>query len=103
MAYPQANGQVENVNRTIVDGIWKRLSDLTSLRRAIGETPFSLTYGLEDKVPIEVLKPSDRVMWYIDEANEESLIIEKNFLDEMGEVARRRMTEYQRLSQKISG
>ncbi|XP_019178451.1 PREDICTED: uncharacterized protein LOC109173644 [Ipomoea nil] len=28
MAYPQANGQVENVNRTLVDGIWKKLEDI---------------------------------------------------------------------------
>ncbi|XP_031099799.1 uncharacterized protein LOC116003998 [Ipomoea triloba] len=75
IAYPQANGQVENVNRTIVDGIQKKLSDLqgnlvselervlwvyrTSPRKATGETPFSLTYSFEAKVPLEVLEPSD--------------------------------------------
>ncbi|XP_031116545.1 uncharacterized protein LOC116020205 [Ipomoea triloba] len=113
VAYTQTNGQVENVNRTIVDGIRKKLSDLkgswvsklervlwayrTSSRRATGETPFSLTYGFEAKVPIELLKPSDRVMRYTNEANEESLMIEKNFLEEKREVATRcQMAKYQR-------
>ncbi|XP_019150219.1 PREDICTED: uncharacterized protein LOC109147035 [Ipomoea nil] len=65
VAYPQANGQVENVNRTLVDGIRKKLEDIrgnwadeldrvlwayrTIQRRATGESPFSLAYGFEAK------------------------------------------------------
>ncbi|XP_019173823.1 PREDICTED: uncharacterized protein LOC109169395 [Ipomoea nil] len=98
VAYPQANGQVENVNRTIVDGIRKRLEDIegnwadeldrvlwayrTTQRRATGESPFSLAYGFEAKVPIEVVEPTYRVRNYSDEENEKSLKIEKNFLEE---------------------
>ncbi|XP_019159717.1 PREDICTED: uncharacterized protein LOC109156335 [Ipomoea nil] len=77
VAYPQANGQVENVNRTLVDGIRKKLEDIrgnwadeldrvlwayrTTQRRATGESPFSLAYGFEAKVPIEVVEPTHRI------------------------------------------
>ncbi|VFQ77756.1 unnamed protein product [Cuscuta campestris] len=60
IAYPQGNGQVESANRTIVDGIKKRLGEArtnwleelphiiwayrVTSRRATGETPFVLTY-----------------------------------------------------------
>ncbi|VFQ69268.1 unnamed protein product [Cuscuta campestris] len=74
VAYPQGNGQVENANRTIVDGLKKRLGEegrkwlealphtiwahrVTS-RRATGETPFVLTYGCEARLPIEVEFPT---------------------------------------------
>ncbi|XP_019184170.1 PREDICTED: uncharacterized protein LOC109179056 [Ipomoea nil] len=111
VAYPQANGQVENVNRTIVDGIQKKLEDIggtwadeldrvlwayrTTQRRATGESPFSLAYGFEAKVPVEVVEPTYRVRSYSDEENEESIGIEKNFLEERREVACARMVEYQ--------
>ncbi|XP_031112204.1 uncharacterized protein LOC116016181 [Ipomoea triloba] len=65
VAYPQANGQVENTNRTILDGLKKKLQTAgrgwveelsyvlwtyrTTPRRATNETPFSLTYGFETK------------------------------------------------------
>ncbi|XP_019195710.1 PREDICTED: uncharacterized protein K02A2.6-like [Ipomoea nil] len=112
VAYPQANGQVENVNQTIVDGIWKKLEDIggnwadeldrvlwayrTTQRRATGESPFSLAYGFEAKVPVEVVEPTYWVRSYSDEENEESLRIEKNFLEERREVACARMVEYQK-------
>ncbi|XP_019178351.1 PREDICTED: uncharacterized protein LOC109173565 [Ipomoea nil] len=112
VAYPQANGQVENVNRTIVDGIRKKLENIggnwtdeldrvlwayrTTQRRATEESPFSLAYGFEAKVPIEVVEPTHRVRDYSDEENEENLRIEKNFFEERREVAYARMVEYQR-------
>ncbi|XP_019164437.1 PREDICTED: uncharacterized protein LOC109160615 [Ipomoea nil] len=76
VAYPQANGQVEN-------------------RRATGESPFSLAYSFEAKVPVEVVEPTHRVCTYSDAANEESLRIEKNFLEERREAASVQMVEYQ--------
>lgn len=61
VAYPQANGQAENMIRTIMDGLrWRMLAsgaswaeDLpyilwayrTTPRRATLETPFALAYG----------------------------------------------------------
>ncbi|VFQ61136.1 unnamed protein product [Cuscuta campestris] len=76
VAYPQGNGQVENANRTIVDGLKKRLGEAgnkwleelphivwafrVTPRRAHGETPFSLTYGCEARLPIEAEFPTFR-------------------------------------------
>lgn len=60
VAYPQANGQVKNANRTILDGLKKKLMSAgrgwleelpyvlwalrTTPRKETGETPFTLTY-----------------------------------------------------------
>lgn len=60
-AYPQSNGQAEAINKTILNGLKKRLDGAkgrwakelpnvlwayrTTPRRSTGETPFSLTYG----------------------------------------------------------
>ena len=70
LAYPQGNGQAEAVNKTIVNGLKKRLDDAkgrwveelghvlwtyrTTPRRSTGETPFSMTYGAEAVIPLEV-------------------------------------------------
>ena len=69
-AYPQGNGQAEAVNKVIVNGLKKRLDGAkgkwakelpnvlwayrTTPRRSTGETPFSLTYGAEAVIPVEV-------------------------------------------------
>ena len=69
-AYPQGNGQVEVVNKVIVGGLKKRLDDAkgkwveelphilqtyrTTPRRSTGETPFSMTYGAEAVIPLEI-------------------------------------------------
>lgn len=67
---------------------------------ATAETPFALTYRFEAKLPVEVLQPTRRVEEYEDDANEELLKIEKNFLEERREAARRRIVEYQRVIKK---
>ena len=62
-AYAQGNGQAEATNKVIFDGLKKRLdkakgkwvdelpfvlwSYRTTPRRSTGETPFSMTYGVE--------------------------------------------------------
>ncbi|XP_019168181.1 PREDICTED: uncharacterized protein LOC109163913 [Ipomoea nil] len=77
VSYPQANRQVENANRTILDDPKKKLEaasrawveDLdgilwayrTTPRWATGETPFALAYGFEAPVPVEVIIPIRRV------------------------------------------
>ena len=68
-AYPQGNGQAKAVNKVIVSGLKKRLDDAkdkwvkellhvlwtyrTTPRRFTGETPFSITYGVEAVIPLE--------------------------------------------------
>uniref|UniRef100_A0A2N9EA67 Integrase catalytic domain-containing protein n=1 Tax=Fagus sylvatica TaxID=28930 RepID=A0A2N9EA67_FAGSY len=72
-AYPQGNGQAESSNKTILNGIKKRLEKAkgqwveelpnvlwtfrTTPRNSTGETPFSLTYGVEVVIPFEIGLP----------------------------------------------
>lgn len=51
------------------------------------EMLFSLAFGFEVKVPVEVLQPTRRVEEYEDERNEDLLWIDKNFLEEKRGVA----------------
>ncbi|XP_058181186.1 uncharacterized protein LOC131299618 [Rhododendron vialii] len=69
-AHPKANGQVKVTNRTIKKGIKKRLREAkgawpdelynvlwayhTTPRTVTGETPYSLAFGAEAVVPIEI-------------------------------------------------
>uniref|UniRef100_A0A2N9E8Q0 Uncharacterized protein n=1 Tax=Fagus sylvatica TaxID=28930 RepID=A0A2N9E8Q0_FAGSY len=75
-AYPQSNGQAEASNKTVLDGIKKRLEDAkgrwveelpnvlwtfrTTPRRSTGETPFSLAYGSEAVIPLEIGLPTSQ-------------------------------------------
>ncbi|XP_023638855.1 uncharacterized protein LOC111830605 [Capsella rubella] len=72
--YPKGNGQAEDTNKTILDGIKKRLgrkkglwadeldgvlwSHRTTPRRATGFSPFALAYGVEAMAPSEVGIPT---------------------------------------------
>ncbi|KAJ0744440.1 putative nucleotidyltransferase, Ribonuclease H [Helianthus annuus] len=73
---PQGNGQVEQINRRIVDGIKRRLGDKgkgwadelpnvlwahqTLHKTSNRETLFSLTYGTEAVIPAEIGFPNQR-------------------------------------------
>ena len=68
-AYLQGNGQGKTVNKVIVNRLKKSLDDAkgkwveelshvlwmyrTTPRRSTGETPFSMTYGIEAIIPLE--------------------------------------------------
>ena len=68
--HPQANGQAEVTNRTLLKIIKTKLDDAkgawleelpnvlwayrTTARTSTGETPFRLTYGTEAVIPVEV-------------------------------------------------
>lgn len=111
VAYPQPNGQIENLIRTLLDGMRKKLEELgrtwveqlekvlwtyrTTPRRATAEIPFALEFGFKAKVSTLVQVPSWRIMFYNEEGNEESLRIETNFLEEIRDAAYARMVEHQ--------
>ncbi|VFQ95800.1 unnamed protein product [Cuscuta campestris] len=112
VAYPQGNGQVENANRTIMDGIKKRLESYngawvdqlpnvlwayrTTPRRATGETPFSMCYGLETRAPSEVFIPTWREENYEARENEETMAADLNFVEERREQAFLKAENYRR-------
>ncbi|VFQ79186.1 unnamed protein product [Cuscuta campestris] len=111
VAYPQGNGQVENANRTIVDGLKKRLGEeghkwlgalphtvwahkVTS-RRATGETPFVLTYRCEARLPVEAEIPTFRETMYQPGQNEVDHLAELNLVEERRTLAAVKMAGYQ--------
>ena len=80
VAHPQANGQTEVTNRTILQGLKTGLdkskgnwvdelpnvlwSYRTTPRTSTGETPFNLVYGSEAVVPTEIGMPTYRVDYF---------------------------------------
>jgi len=72
--YPQGNDQAEISNRTILDSLWKildkakgkwveKLSGVlwahgTTKRVPMGETPFSLAYGMKAIIPVDICMPT---------------------------------------------
>ena len=96
--YPQANGQAESTNKTIVNTLKKRLeaeksqwaeklpeilwSYRTTPRRSTGETPFSLVYGSEAVIPIETRLLTARSENPDEEQNNLELSFELDHLDE---------------------
>lgn len=107
VAHPQANGQVEVTNRTIVEGIKKRLeqakgewtnelhgvlwANRTSPKEATGKTPFELVQGVEAMVPVEVEVSTARIMNLNPQQNQEALKEELEFTLEKREEARKEM------------
>ena len=111
LAYPQSNGQAEAVNKTILNGVKKRLDGAkgrwakelpnvlwayrTTPRRSTGETSFSLTYGAEAVIPVEINLCSAWVDGF--DSTQNNLMMAKclDLLDECREAATIRLVEYQ--------
>ena len=97
-AHPQANGQVEVTNRSLLKiiktrlegakGIWpdKLPSVLwvyrTTARTPIEETPFRLTYGVDAVILAEVGLTSYWVENYTEDKNEEAMRLQLDLVDE---------------------
>ncbi|XP_027077127.2 uncharacterized protein [Coffea arabica] len=110
VGHPQANGQVENANRTILQGLKTRLElaqfnwldELPSVlwayrttpRTTTHETPFSLTYGVEAVVPADIGLPSPRTQNFVASSNEEELRCNLDMLEAKREEAAVRMAKY---------
>ncbi|KAK3025928.1 hypothetical protein RJ639_041318 [Escallonia herrerae] len=85
-SHPQSNGQTENMNRSILQGLKKRLDEAkggwvnelpkvlwayqTTPHSVIGETPFLLCYGTEAMLPVEVGVPTIRALHFNEADNE---------------------------------
>ncbi|KAK3035414.1 hypothetical protein RJ639_032942 [Escallonia herrerae] len=101
----------EVTNRTLLQGIKKKLDGAkglwvdelhkiiwaynTTTRAPTGETPFSLSFGTEALIPIEVGLPSLRLTTYDPVQNEEALPAILDLLDEQREQAAIRLAAYQ--------
>ncbi|XP_073304550.1 uncharacterized protein [Primulina huaijiensis] len=109
VAYPQANGQIEVVNRIIVQTLKTRLQgkgedwveELPSVLWAYRTTPraptqdtlFNLVYGSEAVLQVEIGQSSARVESYPDD-NDHSWAVELDLLEEKKQQAMIRMEAY---------
>ncbi|KAK3011634.1 hypothetical protein RJ639_011209 [Escallonia herrerae] len=80
VAHPQSNGQTENMNRSILQGLKKKLDEAkgawvdelpkvlwayrTTPHSVTGETPFLLCYGTEAMLPVEIGVPTIRTLHF---------------------------------------
>ena len=101
--YSQENGQAEAVNKVIVNGLKKRLDDAkgrwveelphvlwtyrTTPRRSTGETPFSMTYGAEAVIPLEMGFPTLKTSSFSPNSNNELLERSLDLIEERRESA----------------
>ena len=102
-AYPQGNEQAETVNKVIVSGLKKRLHDAkgkwveelahvlwtyrTAPRRSTEETPFSMTYGAEVVIPLEIGFPMLRTSSFTSSNNDGLLEKSLDLIEERRENA----------------
>ncbi|KAK3008785.1 hypothetical protein RJ639_014529 [Escallonia herrerae] len=115
IAHPQTNGQTEVTNHTLLQGIKKKLDGAsgiwvdelpkilwasnTTSWTSTGETPFSLSFGMEALIPVEIGLPSLRLTTYDPVQNEEALCANLDLLDERREQAAMCLAAYrQRVS-----
>ena len=112
-SHPQANGQAEVANRSLLKIIKTRLEGAkgvwpnellgvlwayrTTVRTPTGETPFKLAYGSEVVIPAEVHMMSYRVRKYQAEENEEQLRLNLDLMDEVRMDAEQRTARYKNL------
>ncbi|GFS28943.1 hypothetical protein Acr_00g0004750 [Actinidia rufa] len=108
--HPQANGQVEVTNRTILRNLKARLErsksewaeDLPSVlwaynttsRIPTGETPYSMVFGTESVIPVEIGMPNFRTSNFDKESNEVELRLNLDLLEEKREKAELRQMAY---------
>ncbi|XP_021743464.1 uncharacterized protein LOC110709553 [Chenopodium quinoa] len=97
--HPQCNGQAKAANKVALRGIKTKLegakgtwldelpsflwSTRTTVKESTGRTPFSLVYGGEAVLPVEVGIPYPRITYYDSNANEELKSLDLDLLPEM--------------------
>ncbi|CAL8992882.1 unnamed protein product, partial [Prunus brigantina] len=98
ISHPQSNGQVEAMKKIVkkllkrqldkAKGAWpEKLPEAlwairTSYRTTTGETPFSMAFGSEAVVPVEIGEPSYRTETLAPRANEEAHALSLDLIEE---------------------
>ncbi|KAK3043551.1 hypothetical protein RJ639_002130 [Escallonia herrerae] len=98
VAHPQSNGQTENMNRGILQGLKKKLNEAkgawvdelpkvlwayrTTPHSVTGETPFSLCYGTEAMLPVEIGVPTIRALHFSELNNDVGLRVNLDLVEE---------------------
>ncbi|XP_070026060.1 uncharacterized protein [Nicotiana sylvestris] len=91
------NGQAESTNKVIINNLKKRLEESkgnwpellpsvlwayrTTAKTSTGETPFSLVYGAEALIPMEIGEPSTRYTQPTEESNEEEMRLNLDLIE----------------------
>ncbi|GJV12402.1 reverse transcriptase domain-containing protein [Tanacetum coccineum] len=115
--HPQANGLVERANRSLGEGIKARLdarnknwmeeishvlwAHRTMIKSSNGDTPFSLTYGMEAVIPAEIGMPTLRIVEVDMVHNDEALEVNLELLEERREQAAIREAKSKAKMEKI--
>ena len=103
LTYPQGNGQAKAINKVIMNGLKKRLDDAkgkwveelshvlwtywTIPCRSIGKTPFSMTYGADVVIPLEIEFPTLKTSSFTPSNNEKLLGESLDLIEEQRENA----------------
>ena len=111
LTYPQGNGQAKAINKVIMSGLKKRLDDAkgkwveelshilwtyrTIPRRSTGETPFSMTYGADVVIPLEIGFPTLKTSSFTPSNNEKLLGESLDLIEEQRENAMVQLACYQ--------
>ncbi|XP_057518009.1 uncharacterized protein LOC130798929 [Amaranthus tricolor] len=116
---PQTNGQVESANKEILNGIKKKIEGLkgtwdeelpgilwasrTTVKEATGHTLFSLVYGSEAVLPVEIGIPSTRFTYYSHDENEQRKRENLDLLPETrGNALLRSMAQKQKMTRNFN-
>lgn len=103
VVYPQANDQVKVSNRTILQGLKKRIDEIThcwvdelpnvlwsyrtTLRSTTGVSPFRMAYGVEAVSPVEISLTIATIVHFNPEASNQGLLLHNDLLEEVREDA----------------
>jgi hypothetical protein len=109
--HPQANGQVEVTNRSLLKliktrlerakGVWpEELPSIlwayrTTVQIPTGETPFRMTFGTEAVILVEIGMTTFRTAMHNDQQNDAQIRLNLDLIDEVRGQAEERMKRYQ--------
>jgi len=102
--HPQTNGQVESANRVLLRGLKRILEKAKGVRAkevprivwayhttpqsSTMKTPFSLVYGSDAMIPVEIHESSPRFLGFVAEESNEERKVNLDLIDEAREEAR---------------